>query len=87
MVRYCIIIAPTNVPLRRIGYMGSLEAIERMLGIARGMASGSRVLMRSGSGARVGVVEVVYHKEIAHFIRNRYTLVPGTCLADTKKTT
>ena len=62
-------------------------AIGRILGIAGGrdMAQRSRVLMQSGSGARVGVVKVVYYKEIAHSIRNRHTLVPGTCLADTKK--
>ena len=36
MVRYCVIIAPANVPLRRTGYAGGLKAIERMLGIARG---------------------------------------------------
>ena len=40
-------------PLRRIGYTGGLKAIEQVLEIAwgRDMAWGSRVVMRSGSGA------------------------------------
>ena len=41
-------------PLRRIGYTGSPEAIKQVPGIARDrdMAQGSRVVMRSGSGAK-----------------------------------
>ena len=35
MARYCVIITPANVPLRRIDYMGGLEAIKRMLGVTR----------------------------------------------------
>ena len=56
VVRYRLIIAPVNVPLRRTGYAGSPKAIGQVPGIARGrdMAQGSWGVMRSGSGAKCG---------------------------------
>jgi len=61
VVRYRLIIAPANVPLRRIGYMGGLAAIGQVPGITwgEGMAQGSRVLMRSGSGTSTNAAEVM----------------------------
>jgi hypothetical protein len=46
-------------PLQHIGYTDSLKAIEQVPEIARGrdLAQGSRVLMRSGSGASANAAE------------------------------